>query len=169
MATLPDIPILAACEHRRLYRIGSRNLRYGVYNARTHGFIGIRCKFGDFFLFQEYHKEVSRFIGTVNRGVALPELLPGNIRLIEYRPAICETCRQRVRFVNSEKAKREGRTQGRWRHRSKSVCPDAFPVREDNSELFDWLEIMEKKYDALLAKEPNTYAPIPEASSKDSF
>src|SRR6266498_5084797 len=47
-----------------LYRIGSRNLPYGVYDGRG-GFIGIREKFGSLFLFTEYDWDKGPPFGTV--------------------------------------------------------------------------------------------------------
>lgn len=46
---------------RVLYRLKSRNLSCGVWNPGTHGFIGIREKFGDHFLFTEYHWDEPAF------------------------------------------------------------------------------------------------------------
>lgn len=40
--------------HRRVYRIRSRNLVIGVWDATSRGFIGIREKFDDRFPFTEY-------------------------------------------------------------------------------------------------------------------
>lgn len=46
------------CKHGYLYKIHSRNLSYGVcskYEKGITGFLGIRTKFGDKFLFEEFH------------------------------------------------------------------------------------------------------------------
>ena len=56
---------LDQCKHGFLYRITSRNLNTGVYNAKTKGFIGIREKFGDLYLFTEYHWDLGPPHGTV--------------------------------------------------------------------------------------------------------
>lgn len=53
------------CEHGYLYRIHSRNLRVGIYNKKVKGFIGIREKFDDKFLFTEYHADSGGQFGTV--------------------------------------------------------------------------------------------------------
>ena len=47
-----------------LYRIGSRNLPYGVYDGRG-GFIGVREKFGHLYLFTEYDWDNGPPFGTV--------------------------------------------------------------------------------------------------------
>lgn len=52
------------CVHGSTYRIQSRNLAVGVWNAETGGFVGIREKFGDRFLFTEYHHDTGGSFGT---------------------------------------------------------------------------------------------------------
>jgi len=64
------------CIPRRLYKIGSRNLTYGVYDGEQ-GFIGIRVKFSAVYLFAEYHWDQGPPHGTVHTvidtGIDLPE------------------------------------------------------------------------------------------------
>jgi len=57
---------LSECKHGYGYRIHSRNLSYGVFNAENNGFIGIRTKFGDRYLFTEYHRDIGGHCGTVH-------------------------------------------------------------------------------------------------------
>ena len=52
------------CVVGTVYRLRSRNLNVGVFTGR--GFIGIREKFGDKYLFQEFHHEDGPPFGTVN-------------------------------------------------------------------------------------------------------
>lgn len=59
----PTIP-LDRCKHGFLYRLDSRNLRYGVFNEKTKGFSGIRRKFDMVFLFEEYHWDTGEPYGT---------------------------------------------------------------------------------------------------------
>jgi hypothetical protein len=56
---------LRDCKHGWLYRIASRNLRLGVFRKDRKGFVGIREKFGQEFLFVEYHWDADRHLGTV--------------------------------------------------------------------------------------------------------
>lgn len=58
---------LPECKKGYLYRLLSRNLRCGVFDGAI-GFIGIRTKFSDRFLFTEYHWDV----GPANGGTARP-------------------------------------------------------------------------------------------------
>ena len=71
----PRVP-MDKCIKGRLYKLGSRNLVLGVYDGRE-GFIGIRCKFRDRFLFTEYHWDQGAPYGTVSEvedtGIDLPE------------------------------------------------------------------------------------------------
>ncbi len=74
---------LDQCEDRRLYKIASRNLSYGVFRAETRGFIGIRFKFGDLYLFEEYHWDVSESFGTVEPLEATEHVIPEDMLLDE--------------------------------------------------------------------------------------
>lgn len=51
--------------HGGAYRIRSRNLTHGVWCEKREGFVGIREKFGDLFLFMEYHHDTGGSFGTV--------------------------------------------------------------------------------------------------------
>jgi hypothetical protein len=52
------------CKHGYLYEIDSRNLRLGVYNENTKSFYGIRYKFGDRFIDDEFHWDLNEPYGT---------------------------------------------------------------------------------------------------------
>lgn len=56
---------LAKCKHGWLYKIESRNLILGVYREDKKGFVGIRQKFGQEFLFVEFHWDTGAPFGTV--------------------------------------------------------------------------------------------------------
>ena len=64
------------CIPRRVYKIRSRNLRYGVFDGND-GFIGIRTKFGARYLFTEYHWDIGSPFGTVydqeDTGIDVPD------------------------------------------------------------------------------------------------
>jgi hypothetical protein len=55
---------LTQCVKGKIYRLNSRNLEIGVYDGKE-GFIGIREKFGRFYLFTEYHHDQGPSVGTV--------------------------------------------------------------------------------------------------------
>lgn len=77
-----DLPKMGDLEPRRLYRIDSRNLHLGVWDGKG-GFIGIREKFGDHFLFIEYHYDFSTSYGTVSGAQETDQVLPSGIALEE--------------------------------------------------------------------------------------
>jgi hypothetical protein len=62
---LPDHIPMDKCQVRHVYRIRSRNLGVGVYTGVEGGFIGIREKFGNTYLFTEDHHDTGAPYGTV--------------------------------------------------------------------------------------------------------
>lgn len=55
------------CKIGYLYRIASRNLRFGIFTGGDYGgFLGIRTKFGYQYLFTEYHYDLGGHCGTVS-------------------------------------------------------------------------------------------------------
>jgi hypothetical protein len=56
---------LSECKDRVLYRIGSRNLSFGVFNKNFEGFVGIREKYDAVYLALEFHYETGSPYGTV--------------------------------------------------------------------------------------------------------
>lgn len=83
MITIPETYIpLDQCIDRGVYRIKSRNLDVGVYCAKNRGFIGIRTKFGDPYLFKEYHWDTGEPFGTV-RPIKQIGVLPDDIECDE--------------------------------------------------------------------------------------
>jgi hypothetical protein len=67
---------MADCVKGRVYKIGCRNLVFGVFDGHE-GFIGIRTKFGSRYLATEYHYDQGAPYGTVysvaDTGVDVPE------------------------------------------------------------------------------------------------
>lgn len=60
----PNLPDMKNLIKGRVYKIHCRNLNYGVWDGKE-GFIGIRTKFGNEFLFTELHWDASECFGTV--------------------------------------------------------------------------------------------------------
>ena len=61
--------LLEECKHGGLYRIHARNFDFGIYDEKQQGFIGVREKFGNTYLFIEFHRDnntVGKMFGTVN-------------------------------------------------------------------------------------------------------
>lgn len=63
-----DVPVipLSSCQHGHLYRLRARYLVSGVFNRDLFGFIGIRAKDGQPFLFTEHHVEFGQGAGTAS-------------------------------------------------------------------------------------------------------
>lgn len=57
---------LDECKHGHGYWIDARQLCYGVFDKNSKGFIGIRTKFGNRYLFTEYHWDTGAPFGTAN-------------------------------------------------------------------------------------------------------
>lgn len=74
---------LNECVDRGIYLINSRNLRIGVYVATRQAFIGIRKKFGDRYLFAEFHYECGPPYGTVRPQTLLAAMPENGIQLVE--------------------------------------------------------------------------------------
>ncbi len=55
---------LNECKDGYLYIVNARNAYLGIFNKETNGFIISRFKFGDNYLFTEYHYEASKGFGT---------------------------------------------------------------------------------------------------------
>jgi hypothetical protein len=88
---------LDQCIKGNLYRIDSRNLILGIFDGKT-GFIGIRAKFGNKYLFTEYHWDQGPPFGTVQPKEDLG-LVPDDFEIYEYR---IETIERRDSAVQNE-------------------------------------------------------------------
>jgi hypothetical protein len=56
---------LSDCKHGWLYKVRSRNLTLGIFREDKKGFVGIREKFGEEYLFVEFHWDTGPPFGTV--------------------------------------------------------------------------------------------------------
>lgn len=89
---------LDQCEDGAVYRIHSRNLAVGVFVKERGGFIGIRTKWGQRFLFCEYHWDTGAPHGTVKPLEKLEVKIPEGIQLTEYTGTIDEKTGRPVDF-----------------------------------------------------------------------
>lgn len=82
---------LADLQDRHIYRIVSRNLGIGVFRAESSGYIGIREKFHDHYLFEEYDYLTGGSFGTAT---PLEDLgvLPDDIEATETVELGCTNC-----------------------------------------------------------------------------
>ena len=126
---------LTECEHGYLYRIASRNLSYGVYNAKDKGFIGIRTKFHDRYLFTELHWDCGEPYGTVKPKAVL-EKVPDGIEIDDSLGAVDRATGEPVSF---DKPIAEG---GKGWVFTKTGQPsvDIWPMSKENEKLFKYLD-----------------------------
>lgn len=137
------------CIDRHLYRINSRNLRTGVFREETGGFVGIRTKFGDRFLFEEFHWDNGEPYGTVKPIEDMGVVLPDDVELEESLGTSCLNCGVKCEYVKwPEGGEREivcsngfkMMVSGRWMHLEETACVDVRACSVENKALFDWLD-----------------------------
>ena len=147
---------LDKCKKGFLYEIHSRNLAIGLYDVDG-GFIGIRTKFGDKYLFTEYHYDTGAPYGTVKPFEELFRL-PDNIACSEREthefgsdwakdPETGEE-RPTIRYDLKPGEEPHGRRQGFvdiFADTKKRLPDRLFPYLKDNRALFNWLRDAEKE------------------------
>lgn len=134
---------LEDCIHRRVYRLNSRNLSFGVFNGKN-GFIGIRTKFNSRFLDTEDHWDTGAPHGTAKPTELLTEeILPDNIQTITHFPTIDQNTNRLVDFDTPVKSG------GRGWYFVDTNEPDQNikPFSPGNKELFNFIESIIKKYE----------------------
>lgn len=136
--TTPEMIPLKDCIERRVYRLHSRNLLYGVFDGKD-GFIGIRKKFDAFYLFREYHWEKgSKGFGTVrpleDTGIDVPK----RIALEEDLQSIDQVTRRPTEF---DRPVAEGGRGWYFADTGEDADQDKIrSVRPMNTKLFNFLE-----------------------------
>jgi hypothetical protein len=126
---------LDQCKHGYGYKIRSRNLSYGVFNAKKNGFIGIRLKFGERYLFAEYHWDTGAPHGTV-KPIAIDEKCP--VALINESLGIfSEPDNRQMEFRKEGESGAKG-----WYYldNGEQADEDVKRVWRENKELFEWLD-----------------------------
>lgn len=131
---LPD------CIVRGVYKISSRNLSYGIFNGKT-GFIGIREKFKERFLFTEYHWDSPSF-ATVQPLEYLNITLPDSIPLATGFTPIDEKTGRQVAF---DKPIKDG-GKGWYFIDNGEADVNIHPLHVENKAMFDFLEEIGNKY-----------------------
>jgi len=103
---------LGELQRGTVYRLQSRNLACGVWNAKD-GFIGIRTKFGGRFLDMEIHWDSSETIGTAQALEALGTI-PESMSLDISLGTECGNCHKPVKYV--ERHTEHKGASGDWLH-----------------------------------------------------
>jgi hypothetical protein len=131
---------LTECVHGGLYRIFSRNLSFGVFDAKRQGFIGIREKFRTYFLFLEYHFDTGAPFGTVHPHEFLEMCPIDNLR--EYLESRDDKTNRLVAF---DKPVKDG-GKGWYFVDTGEASQEIRSFAPINQPLFDWLKEKEKQY-----------------------
>lgn len=113
-------------EERGVYRIKSRNLQVGVFDGET-GFIGIRNKFDNQYLFTEHLFTPTS--GTVHP-IRLLTHLPDQYALAESLGSRCVLCNKRARWTGPP-------APAPWN--CEGGCPDPAPAGVPNADLHNFL------------------------------
>lgn len=133
------IPLQELLPHR-IYRLQSRNLVVGVWKPEADGFLGVRQKFNERYLFLEYHYDLSETHGTAQALELLPEILPEGTNLAAYLPPRCDTHGEDMKFAGQVAKGGKG-----WVHAETEEPCTGTPVSEVNKELFDILDPLDKE------------------------
>jgi hypothetical protein len=80
----------AELEDRRVYLLRSRNLRFGAWDAETGSFYGVREKFGDRYIDNEY--QWGERSGTAHAREALDLFVPDEILMQANLWPVCRYC-----------------------------------------------------------------------------
>lgn len=133
------------CKKGRIYRIHSRNLTFGVFDGEK-GFIGIREKFGDRYLFREYHSDSGPPFGTVkpleDTRIDLPEGMP----LSEFGDGGRSKDSVTGRYVEFKVLDEEHGTGGWYFVDTGEFSKRINPMLTSNKDLFKFLQRIEKKW-----------------------
>lgn len=126
---------LSDLEVRGIYRLRARNLTMGVWTGQS--WIGIREKFGDFYLDQSEVPGDDRVIGSARATEKIGEL-PDEVETRARMPTVCDACGHPVEFVPDRP---DQRVPGKWVHKTYvNFCEKARPIGRQYQPLYDFLE-----------------------------
>lgn len=140
----PECIPVDQCKKGVLYVLASRNLGTGVFNGDTKepGFIGIREKFGNYFLFTEYHYDNGPPYGTASPIKELA-IVPDGIGIFESFPTEDSVTGRPVKFDTP--IAQGGR--GWYFIDTNEASTEIRPVSRENKALFDWIKNMNQSQD----------------------
>jgi hypothetical protein len=128
---------LDQCKDRFLYQINSRNLSYGVYNEENKGFVGIRNKFGEDYLFTEYHYNNGMPHGTVFPKKELTKI-PDDLSIKVQLGTIDEKSKRPVQFDYFKTISEGGK--GWFYTDTGESDKNIRPLAIENDKLFEYLK-----------------------------
>jgi hypothetical protein len=134
---------LTRCKKRRIYKLISRNLSFGVFDGETR-FIGIRTKFGRKFLDTEDHWDTGPPFGTARPeedvGIVVPEDIILHVCENEGNPVDKSTGRD----VSFDKPVSEGGKGWYFKDTGES-SNNISPIAFQNRKLFEFLKKIENQ------------------------
>jgi hypothetical protein len=134
---------LDKCIDRMIYKLGSRNLSLGVFDQASKSFYGIREKFDDIYLFNEYHWDNGPPYGT-----ACPYeevgLLPEGIEVKSNVDTFDQKTRRLVAFDN-EKGE-EDRPKGWYYIDTNEYSRGIRPTTAIYKPLFNYLKPIDERF-----------------------
>jgi hypothetical protein len=137
-----SIPI-EKCEERKIYKIDSRNLNIAVYCGEG-AFIGIRTKFGDEFLFTEFHRDMGPPFGTVTCISDTGIVLPRRIKTDEHLGIMDTNTKRFVYYKTTSKGNMWDFCR-RLNIDDEEAKKNIKPISLRNDALFDFLDDIRKK------------------------
>ncbi len=132
---------LTQCKKRRVYKLISRNLSFGVFDGKTR-FIGVRTKFGRRFLDTEDHWDTGPPFGTARPEEDIGIIVPEEIILHVHENEGIAMDKITGRDVSFDKPTSEG---GKgWFFTDTGESDDnIYPIFIENRKLFEFLEKIE--------------------------
>ena len=139
---------LSECRNGWVYRISSRNLSFGVFVKDKNGFIGIREKFRDRYLFTEYHWDTGEPFGTVRPKEELEEA-PPSLELEEIGPLVDRETDRPVTDTRTEYPAPPAYIYAD----TGEPCTSRNTGFRENKSLFDYMEKIEAKYQSEIGED----------------
>ncbi len=134
---------LTECKKRRVYKLISRNLSFGVFDGVTR-FIGIRTKFGRRFLDTEDHWDTGPPFGTARPEEDTGIIVSEEIILNAYENEGIPVDKITGRDVSFDKAISDGGKGWFFKDTGESN-KNISPIIFENKKLFEFLEKIEKE------------------------
>lgn len=133
---------LEDCVRGGVYRLACRRLLLGVFDGEA-GFVGIRCKANDRFLFTEYHWDYDGPYGTV-KPLELLGMLSSDVETRVEAPHLCHGCGREVEFNRDFGVATPPGSP--WTHVEDGTPmeSDEWPAHDVYRPLFDFLAKMER-------------------------